>query len=67
MSLWSRCQGRERIVEGGDVGRPIVAQAPDSEAARAFVEIAGRVARNLAVLAERARKIADANITWLTT
>jgi ATP-binding protein involved in chromosome partitioning len=55
-----------RVVEGGDRGRPILIHAPDSDAARAFREIAGRVARKLAVLAERAPRIADANITWVS-
>ncbi len=55
-----------QIVQGGDVGRPILAQAPDSEAARAFVEIAGKIARKLAVLGETAPQLADANITWVT-
>jgi ATP-binding protein involved in chromosome partitioning len=55
-----------RIVEGGDAGRPIVVEAPESEAAKAFVDIAGRVARKLAVLAEGAPPLADANITWVT-
>ncbi len=55
-----------RIVEGGDKGRPIVLDAPDSEAARVFVRIAGDVARKLAVLAETTPKIADANITWVS-
>ncbi len=55
-----------RIVEGGDAGRPIVVDAPDSEAARVFRELAGTVARKLAVLAEKAPPIADANITWVS-
>jgi ATP-binding protein involved in chromosome partitioning len=55
-----------RIVEGGDKGRPIVLDAPDSEAARVFSELAGVIARKLAVLAETAPKIADANITWVS-
>ena len=55
-----------RVVEGGDVGRPIVEYAPDSPAARAFGEIAGVVARKLAVLAADGPKIADANITWVS-
>ena len=54
------------IVEGGDQGRPIVADAPDSPAAKALCDIAGQVARKLAVLAENAIPIADANITWVT-
>jgi len=54
-----------RIVEGGDQGRPIVACEPESTTAQTFTELAGAIARKLAVLAERAPKIADANITWL--
>jgi ATP-binding protein involved in chromosome partitioning len=55
-----------RIVEGGDAGTPIVLQAPDSDAARAFVELAGTIARRLAVLADRTPPVADANITWVS-
>ena len=56
-----------RIVEGGDAGNPIVRTHPDSTPAVAFREIAGRIARKLAVLAEKSPPIADANITWVTT
>jgi ATP-binding protein involved in chromosome partitioning len=55
-----------RIVEGGDRGVPIVVGAPDSEAARIFRDLAGRIARKLAVLADRTPPIADANITWVS-
>ena len=55
-----------RIVEGGDKGRPIVLDAPDSEAARVFRELAGGVARKLAVLAETTPQVADANISWVS-
>jgi ATP-binding protein involved in chromosome partitioning len=55
-----------RIVEGGDKGRPIVLDAPDSEAAQVFSALAGMIARKLAVLAETTPKIADANITWVS-
>lgn len=34
--------------EGGDAGRPIVVEAPDSEAARAFATVAERLATDLA-------------------
>jgi ATP-binding protein involved in chromosome partitioning len=54
-----------RIVEGGDKGRPILLEAPESEAARCFVALAGSVARKLAVLAGDGPQIADANITWV--
>jgi ATP-binding protein involved in chromosome partitioning len=52
-----------RIVEDGDAGRPIVASAPDSAATRVFRDLAGRVTRKLAVLAESTPPIADANVT----
>ncbi len=54
-----------RIVEGGDNGNPIVTSIPDSEAAAIFRNLAGTLARKLAVLAEGAPPVADANITWL--
>jgi len=55
-----------RIVSGGDRGVPIVVGAPDSEAALRFRDLAGRIARKLAVLSERSPKVADANITWVS-
>jgi ATP-binding protein involved in chromosome partitioning len=55
-----------RIVEGGDQGRPIVRDAPDSQAASVFRDLAGRVARKLAMLADSTPPIADANISWVT-
>ena len=56
-----------RVVEGGDIGRPILVHAPDSPAAAALRGIAGRVARKLAILAERTPKLADSNISWVTS
>ncbi|MEN8377116.1 MAG: Mrp/NBP35 family ATP-binding protein, partial [Gemmatimonadota bacterium] len=56
-----------RIVEGGDAGRPILVHAPDSAAAQAFRDLAGKVARSLAVLADSMPPVADANITWVTS
>jgi len=55
-----------RIVTGGDAGIPIVAQAPDSAPAQAFRELAGTIARKLALLADRVPALADANITWVS-
>jgi ATP-binding protein involved in chromosome partitioning len=55
-----------RVVEGGDKGRPILLEAPDSPAALAFQALAGSVARKLAVLADSTPRIADANITWVS-
>jgi ATP-binding protein involved in chromosome partitioning len=55
-----------RIVEGGDKGRPIVVDAPDSPAAIVFTELAGAIARKLAVLSDSGPALADANITWVS-
>jgi ATP-binding protein involved in chromosome partitioning len=55
-----------RIVEGGDIGKPILAYAPDSPPAVALREIAEKIVRRLAVLAEGTPKLADANITWVS-
>jgi ATP-binding protein involved in chromosome partitioning len=55
-----------RVVSGGDSGRPILIEAPDSDAAAAFRRISGALARKIAVLAESSPKIADANITWVS-
>jgi ATP-binding protein involved in chromosome partitioning len=55
-----------RIVEGGDKGRPIVVDSPDSPAAGVFRQLAGTIARRLAVLSEGGVPIADANITWVS-
>lgn len=55
-----------RIVEGGDAGKPIVLEAPDSVPALGFIALAGSIARKLAVLSEATPPIADANITWVT-
>ncbi|MDH3521314.1 MAG: Mrp/NBP35 family ATP-binding protein [Myxococcales bacterium] len=55
-----------RVVEGGDKGRPIVHDAPDAPVSAVFREIAGRVARKLALLSEATPPIADANITWVS-
>ena len=56
-----------RVVEGGDLGKPIVVFAPESDAARAFRRLGGEVARRLAVLAARTPAVADANITWVAS
>ncbi len=54
-----------RVAEGGDKGLAIIEEAPDSAVALAFRAISDQVVRRLAVLAERAPKVADANITWV--
>ena len=53
-----------RVVEGGDAGKPILVHAPESEAAHAFRELAGSIARKLSVLAVKTPRAADANIVW---
>ena len=56
-----------RVVEKGDLGQPIVAEEPDSDVAVAIQNIAGKVTRKLAVLAEGTPAVADTNITWVTS
>jgi len=41
-----------RVVETGDEGRPIVISEPESDAAQVFFELAGTVARKLALLSQ---------------
>jgi ATP-binding protein involved in chromosome partitioning len=53
-----------RVVEGGDAGKPIVTHAPDSPTAAAFRELAGAVARKLAVLASQAPALEGTSIVW---
>jgi ATP-binding protein involved in chromosome partitioning len=38
------------VREGGDAGKPIVLERPDSEAARALMEIASKVAQRVSIL-----------------
>ena len=54
-----------RVVEGGDIGKPILAYAPDSPPAVELRAIADKIVRKLALLADATPKMADANITWL--
>jgi ATP-binding protein involved in chromosome partitioning len=54
-----------RIAEDGDLGKPIVVSQPDSPSSVAFQEIAGKVARKVAMLAIKNPPIADTNITWV--
>jgi ATP-binding protein involved in chromosome partitioning len=42
---------------GGDAGRPIVADRPDSDAARTFREIAGRLAQRISIHAAEAEAV----------
>jgi ATP-binding protein involved in chromosome partitioning len=56
-----------RMAGFGDRGEPIVVAAPDSDSAKAFNDMAGRIAQKLAVLAMESPAPADADITWLST
>jgi len=46
-----------RVREGGDEGRPIVAVAPDAPAARAFADVASRVAAQISIQNMRVLKV----------
>jgi ATP-binding protein involved in chromosome partitioning len=46
-----------RVRSGGDEGRPIVSAAPDAPAAKAFLEIAGRVAAEISKQNMRVLKV----------
>jgi ATP-binding protein involved in chromosome partitioning len=46
-----------RVRSGGDEGRPIVSEAPDSPAARAFIDVAGKVAAQVSIQAMRVLKV----------
>jgi ATP-binding protein involved in chromosome partitioning len=46
-----------RVRSGGDTGKPIVAEAPDSPAARAFIEVAGKVAAQASIQAMRVLRV----------
>ncbi|SDM12543.1 septum site-determining protein MinD [Halogranum gelatinilyticum] len=50
----------ESVPASQDAGRPVVAEAPDSEAAAAYVAIAGRLARRDAVAADRGELASNA-------
>jgi ATP-binding protein involved in chromosome partitioning len=46
-----------RVRAGGDEGQPIVAAAPDAPAARAFVEVAGKVAAQISIQAMKTLRV----------
>jgi ATP-binding protein involved in chromosome partitioning len=46
-----------RVRAGGDEGRPIVAVEPDSPAARAFSDVAGRIAAQVSIQAMRVLRV----------
>ena len=46
-----------RVRAGGDEGQPIVAAAPESPAAQAFIDVAGRVAAQVSIQNMRVLKV----------
>ncbi len=55
------------VTEGGDQGRPIVIEAPESPAGRAYREIAGAVAAQLSILnVERGHYLESFSLQWKT-
>ena len=46
-----------RVRQGGDEGQPIVIAAPDSPAAQAFIDLAGRVAAQVSIQNMRVLKV----------
>jgi ATP-binding protein involved in chromosome partitioning len=46
-----------RVRAGGDEGQPIVAAAPDAPAARAFIEVAGKVAAQVSIQAMKTLRV----------
>jgi ATP-binding protein involved in chromosome partitioning len=45
------------VREGGDTGRPIVVEAPESPAALAFAQVAGKVAAQISIQAMRVLRV----------
>ncbi len=50
-----------------DSGKPIVLSAPESVAGRVFLELAGEVARKVALLGAEAPPVLGTNIQWVNT
>ncbi len=55
------------VVTAGDSGKPTSVAAPDSPAGKAFHELAGTVARKLALLHVENPPVIGTNITWVST
>ena len=55
------------VVESCDTGRPIVLGAPESPVGRAFTQLAGEVARKVALLGAEAPPVLGTNIEWVNT
>ena len=55
------------VVTAGDSGKPTILSAPESPAGQVFLELAGTVARKLAVLDAEAPPLLGGNIEWVNT
>ncbi|MCE2391997.1 MAG: Mrp/NBP35 family ATP-binding protein [Proteobacteria bacterium] len=55
------------VVDACDSGKPIALAAPESAVARAFGELAGSVARKIALLNSEAPPVLGTNIEWVNT
>ncbi|MBW2713519.1 MAG: Mrp/NBP35 family ATP-binding protein [Deltaproteobacteria bacterium] len=53
-----------RVAEGGDAGKPIVVDHPESDAAQAFFRLAQEVSNRVDKLARPSISVLDSNITW---
>jgi ATP-binding protein involved in chromosome partitioning len=54
-----------RVVENGDLGRPIVVSEPECQVSETFIELAGTLARKLSVIASKGAAVADPSITFI--
>jgi ATP-binding protein involved in chromosome partitioning len=66
-SVIARLPIQPDVVEACDTGRPIVVSRPDSAVGRAFAELAGTVARKIAMLGAEAPPVIGTNIEWVNT
>lgn len=62
LSFLGRVPLSANVREGGDYGRPVVAQDPDSEAGRAFAQIAQNAAARISVLMMQSADVIPINI-----
>jgi ATP-binding protein involved in chromosome partitioning len=66
-SVIARLPIQPDVVLACDTGKPIVISHPDSPVARAFAELAGAVARKIALLGAETPPVIGGNIEWVNT
>jgi ATP-binding protein involved in chromosome partitioning len=66
-SVIARLPIQPDVVTACDSGRPIVLARPDSPVGQAFAELAGTVARKIALLGAEAPPVIGTNLTWVNT